>query len=398
MINNSEFHKPKYPDNFYCIDVHMIHSCQNRCSYCFIDFETGNKGQISNETLDNVAEKVEYLTSNPRFLNYYSGITIFFWGGEPTLHPKGIKRLIEKFKDNDRVAFFIYSNGQSIKNVIDLLEQYKNKFAGNGRPKVTIQISYDGIASHDKSRLTSTGKKTALKVKEVIYMLNEKQIPYTTKATLGWNDLNCIYDNYMEYRRMNDHFNGRIGLYCPTLDYSKSPDFSKEQIQNILNTLTEQFKKIAKMEMEYYEQHNEFFFSWLNPSKAICAAGSDMACVSREGKVLVCHGALYSPDSSIHQVNDLSLDNSKFLDNIINNKNNYRKSAQTLPKGCQNCFTHYCMKCNVVKADNSKKTDIFDRWNDYNNDEVQCLVYKHIGKLRLALMQIIEKKKLKDVK
>jgi organic radical activating enzyme len=82
-----------------------------RCTYCFEHGHFDKKQKPSDELTKNIKEKIDYAISNKEFLRNFDGFCINFWGGEPTLNQDFIEELINYYKENNRVHFFIYTNG-----------------------------------------------------------------------------------------------------------------------------------------------------------------------------------------------------------------------------------------------------------------------------------------------
>lgn len=384
--------------SMYHFDVNATTSCNLRCTYCIEHDWFKKKTNTPDENLiRNIKEKTKHMLSSDKFLSKFNSVGIYFWGGEPTLNPELIEELLLEFKDNKFVQFFIYSNGYNIAPVFDLLVKFKDEKIFNGEPKILIQISYDGIASHDTARVNVAGKGTALKVKENLYKVIDAGIPFVIKPTIAYDDLDKISANYSEFRRINDYIVSKNGnfrglvTYTPTIDYLSDHDFTDEQIKNYNLILKEELKKIAKDEISFYKKHKQFFFSWLNPSKAICGAGGGLSVIDLNGDVLVCHGALYEKDRDDHKITNINLSNEEFVSDIVDASTRYDLNKGILSDECKTCFTHYCMKCNVKKHSVSKKEEYFDKWNDFNDQPHLCELFKFLGVFRMSLMRVIEK-------
>lgn len=380
----------------YHLDINSTSSCNMRCTYCFEHGHFDKKQKPSDELTKNIKEKIDYAISNKEFLINFDGFCINFWGGEPTLNQDFIEELINYYKENNRVHFFIYTNGYHFtERFIDFIKQFNGKTVITGEAKVFLQISYDGIASHDLDRIDVGGHGTALKVKENIFKLARENIPFTIQSTLAFKNFDKIKQNYDEFTRMNEMlskiYNGknRDFLYSPTLDYINSNDFDDEHLQQYKAVLKKQLLQITKQEIEYYNKNNMFFFNWLNPSKAICGAGAGLSALDIDGDVIVCHGALYTKDTE-HVLTNVYKSKEEFTNDLLENFFKYSKERFILPDECKSCHAVNCMKCNVKKFELSKKDDYFDKWRDYTDQPQLCDTYKFLGSFRLSLMKIIK--------
>ncbi len=368
----------------------MTEECSLRCSYCIENFNKTKFKKISDGLAKQIIDKFDYLLSNKRFLDNYSGIRIAFWGGEPTTCLENIKKFTGHYKDNDKVSFFMYSNGYEFKNVFSFLEEFKDIKIGN-EPKFLTQISYDGLASHDTDRLTLSGKGSGLKVKQNIFELAKRNIPFIVHPTIAHKNFDKIALNYFEFKRMSDTLNVEIN-YNPTIDYMSKYNFTSDELARIINTLKNEFIKIKDDEVNYYKANGYFRFGWMNPNKAICSAGDGYSGINLDGYLSPCHGVFNEP--SIYDkltFNKVSYSNYKFLTKLLNSSKKYHKIlSNPLPDECKNCLTHYCLKCNSTKCSNSDTKDLKKAWIDYTNQPDLCQIYKFIGKYRIALIKYIE--------
>lgn len=130
---------------FFNIDINTTTKCNLRCSYCVEPFK--DTKDFCGDTLGTFLSEVMELLNSKFISTRYLGITICFWGGEPTTNSNTIKKVIEHFRNEDRVKFLIYSNGYSLDKIKEDLLRYKDVRVLEVHPKVFLQISYDGGAS-----------------------------------------------------------------------------------------------------------------------------------------------------------------------------------------------------------------------------------------------------------
>lgn len=390
MNNQNNTNKP-----FYHFDINTTTKCNLRCTYCIEhDWFIKPEEKQTPEKMEKIVEKIDAMLQSDRFISKHGGIKVNFWGGEPTINPQFIKNMLARYADENRVGFFIYSNGYNIGNIIPLLEENKFKKTSNGQPKIHIQVSYDGEASHNVARLNVKGEGSAKTVKETLTILRDKGLSYDTKATIGFMELDKLYENYKEHRRMSEE-GYNVSAYGPTIDYLSDYEFDPVEMQGFKDTLKSQIFKMAKEEIDFYKKNGRFFFHWLNDQHALCSAGEMISLIDTNGEVLVCHGAIYEENRDDHKLADISQDNEEFINNLMDAAEKYHEARveKPLPIPCQSCHTHYCMKCNVKKASVSEEDDYFDKWTDYTDQDHLCQLFKHLGTLRLAIMKIINNQK-----
>jgi len=364
----------------YNIDLNMTNECNMSCKYCFEP--KNNKGSISEETVDIFINwmKNDFLKSEFFFKNYQM-VNIDFWGGEPTLKHKEIKKIVDSFKNDSRIRFFIYSNGYDLSKIRDLLLNYRNKKAMGNHPKICIQVSYDGIATHDKYRVSKSDEPTSGKVLSSIRWLNVYEIPYVVKSVIKPEDFDFMYENYLDIRNLTYDDSPtffKSQNYFPTIEYYNSENYDEQEVKIHISKLHSALKSILIDEIINITVHGSRpFFSWFSKNKAICGAGQHYIAIDYDGKVYPCHGCFYSKRSE-HLIADINYTSSI---NLIEDKSKiFQEDNKYIPKECEECDALFCMRCNVVKYKNSDKKDYFDMWRDYANQPLLCRYNKEISK------------------
>lgn len=382
--------KTQGPKKLYNFDINMTQACTLRCTYCIQDFNKQKFEKLSPELTKKMIEKFDFLLNSVEFNKHYDGIRISFWGGEPTTNLEGVKEFVEYYRHNPRVCFFMYSNGYKYNHVFDYLETFKYIPNVGSEPKFLTQISYDGMASHDSDRLNLQGKGSAQQVKETVFELAKRNIPFIVHPTIAAKNFDKIAINYFEFKRMSDVLGIELN-YNPTIDYMSKYDFTREQLESLTNTLKEEFLKIRDAEVEFFKRKGYFNFGWMNPNRSICTAGDGYSGIELDGKMYACHGVFSEEYKPNNVLNDINFENVKFTETLIKSSQDHRKIlSENMPKACQECFTHYCLKCNSTKFGISNKETYAERWTDYSCQPGLCHMFKFIGKYRIALMKYIQ--------
>ena len=253
----------------YNIDLTLTDDCNFKCSYCF---EKGYFNKNYFNKYDLLFTKINELLESPFFLNKYDLLSIGFWGGEPTLHEDAIKKIVEYYSNNDKVKFFIYSNGSNIDPYMDILEKHSTKIV-YGHPKLCIQISYDGMPVQDICRKTIENKITSTLVKYAILKLYSKQIPTTIKATITLETLKYLPQTRRDILSLIETTNGknffRSSNYFPTIDYYHIDHYTTEEIEQYYKDFHKSLLEISREEIQYFKKNKRFFFSWFTPNKAL---------------------------------------------------------------------------------------------------------------------------------
>lgn len=372
----------------YSIDLTTTDDCNFNCSYCF---EHGyfNKNYFSQQEL--FITRINELLDSDFFNSDYDLLGIGFWGGEPTLNEKLIKEIVSYYSTNDKVKFFIYSNGSNIEPYMDILQHY-SKQAIHGHPKLCIQMSYDGMPVQDICRKTTDNRLTSNLVRNNILKLYALEIPCVIKSTITPETFKYLPEARRDILALTETVNNknffRSSNYFPTIDYYNLDKYTPEEIEQYYKELKKSLLEIAKEEITFYkENNNRFFFAWFNPNRALCCAGRDMVCINYDGNIFKCHGSVYEDESGEHFLTDLNDDD--FINKLVDSKNLHDKDFHTIPMQCATCEASFCLKCNSVKFNESNKETYIEKWRDYADQPRLCRFYKLNGKIVLAIKELL---------
>jgi uncharacterized protein len=361
----------------YGLEITTTQACNFQCSYCF-----ERNHQPEEQLLDArlIIKRVNQLLEAEWFRKQYSGIKLILWGGEPTMNMPLCKTLMEAFRKNERIAFFLYTNGSTIDNLMPTLRRLKEQpFVKEGMSKVTIQVSYDGNPLHDLNRKDRCGETTSRIVLHAIRELHKYGIEFGLKATLTWKDYKHISESWDDFNMLHRIFGSKI-KYALTVDYY-NVEFSKYK-----NIIEQKLVEIAQKEIKFFKKHGYFLSNIFRSNKAICATGKSMCCIDVNGDVYNCHGSIYSKCSNDFKYTNIFDKN--FINNIQRANKLYRDN-HIEPDECIECIAGACLRCNVKKYEESNKETHLDRWYDYPAQKDLCRYYKLVGKVGAAVESIL---------
>lgn len=368
--------------NLYCIEITTTQMCNLRCSYCFENNSQLNLSNNLKKDFSLLTKRIDDLLSSDWFKNEFDGLEICFWGGEPIINFKMITKILDKYKDNDMVYFFIYSNGTFPKRLFKMFEELKDRPGPPNINKFRFQISYDGNPIHDICRRTVSNKPSSqMVIKNVDYLIN-KGLKIVLKATCPieyikyipecWDDINNLYKKYKK----------NIS-YALTLDYHQT--LSNDDLKKAEKALIE----VAKKEYKFYKEHGHFLSNIFTRNKRLCSSGRNMTAIDVDGKAYFCHGAMYCDKKEDFSFN--SIYDNNFTKNI-------KYMYETIPlakenKICENCVSIMCLKCNIMKYVFSKKTGFVDKFHDFLSQPDHCEYYRIAGRIGRGLLLLIEEDK-----
>jgi sulfatase maturation enzyme AslB (radical SAM superfamily) len=348
--------------------------CNFSCDYCF-EYGTPTKEiNIVEKRINEIIIAIKKILNSEWFKENFDKLVISFWGGEPTLKISVIKTLFDEFTKDKRVRYYIYTNGSNIDKLMPILDRCR-------KDQFEVQVSYDGIPLQSMRRKTKNGTPTTDLVLDGINKLFENDCDFSLKPTITWEDFKFLPEMWENYKDLNEKMKNKIHL-------SLTVDYHKIHFYKFRKMVEETLLIIAKKEMNFYKEHGEFLSNIFSGNKGICSAGKNFFIVDNYANLFTCHGAIYSdifePLGTI------------FDDDLLLNLENTSKAfsdAETIPKECENCVAVTCLRCNVKKAESSKKNSFFERWNDYISQPELCDYYKLTGRIGRAMASLLREEK-----
>ena len=365
--------------NYYTLEVTTTQQCNLRCTYCFEGDELDNPKKPLSALL--VISKVKELLNDLEFIKIYNGITINFWGGEPTLNVEYCQQIIAAFAREHNIEFFFYTNGYSYTNITKILN-YAKMLDVNFK-RIRMQISYDGIWN-DENRVLKNQSGTSEKVMETFSNLFEhyNDIHVSLKSTLPVeklvNDRRSVVENWKYFRALVQNY-GQRACYNPTLEYTNFYKLNEKQIDNMKHQLT----KITRLELEYFEQNGSHVMSWYNVrNRQLCSAGMNIGNIDLDGNITMCHGSLYNDKKDDLIVGNIKGNN--FVKNILDMRSFHfseLKEANNEVTECTNCSATVCYQCPTVNYQHNGKF--------HQPKKDLCSIYKHFGLLSNTLYKYL---------
>lgn len=354
--------------------------CDMGCTYCF-EGEKVDKNKLDAD-LPLIFKRINSILNDETwFKRKYESLSISFWGGEPTLNPQLIIEVMKNYQDNPVIDFHLYTNGFNSKNLDTILANVKSE-------KLNIQVSYDGRLINDKYRLTKNNKSTSNQVLNTIYELAQKGANLSLKSTLPIENMEVLsdtWDDFLYIQNMLWKIDPNLHIsYSPTIDYiTKVADEEKAEA---LKVFRNEFLKIAKKEIAFYEKHNRYLCSWFggDDSRIHCAAGLNMTAIDQRGNMYACHGAIYS--SKKEELINTTIYEDDFLEKVIANSVKFEEPLKKIAPTCRDCVATTCMICPVASHERSQKEDFFEAWTDnwVNN---LCGFFKAFGEIDRAVQR-----------
>jgi len=370
------------------LEINTTKTCNFRCTYCY-EQDMDNHDIVFKDTdpefdFDELVSFIDRIKDSQFLKERYDGLLkICFWGGEPFLRHKLIKRLITYYLNDEQVSFFSYTNGSFIKELFDILE-----LVNYDRDKFSFQISYDGHEVHKKNRKTLADEETVYMVyKNILEVQRNFDQSISLKPTIPMGEdfqlLVSAYKDYIKlYYYMKDVMKVDVSnfYFKPTPSGAHKPSSKDSVLENkemYYNTLEE----VAKIEQLFLKAEGRHFFDWFRPVVSICGAGRGLITLDRDYKIYTCHNFLYYEEDQIkgHVLFDKERDNDD-LEVLFKNLSMFSNCSlckeQKPTQKCKDCDVHYCIRCNTAVFASSERADFLERWTDYGAQNDICELWK----------------------
>ena len=366
--------------------------CNFHCTYCYEQGQFEDK-EISKEDTE---EFLDFLIEQSKD----HSIALTFIGGEPTLS-KNTTYLLQKMipylenKSLDIQKFHIITNGSSFSMIEKLFgEEFLSKF----KHLIEVQVSYDGKAIHDLTRIqrTSSGVKgTADKVKNTIELLLGNGYRVSIKSTLDINHLDKVPEVLREFRELNLKYKNYLDkefFYSPTEDKGTISKMKPEEIQKLLKSSFKEIIEEEKINLRVFGRPLTSWFrnySYEQPAK-FCPAGIQLYAVNYKLEMGFCHHMDYISDkNNLMKYGTIDKESRENTLKNFNKMKEFYKSKENVfleNEACKNCEAVYCMKCPIEQYsmmdehDKISRDSLEDMYKEYYYDSL-CFYYKEISKI-----------------
>lgn len=336
------------------IDINVTSTCNLACTYCSEGYECGLSTAFEENTsvtLDNIEEFMSKLSDPKR--------DIYFWGGEPFINWEFCKGVIEKYKHDPNYTFFFYTNGVYLRKYMKQLVELTKELGD----RLQFQISYDGKAVNDRTRVDKSGNVSSELVKANFLAARENGLNVRMKSVLTAENFHLIYEAFLDVYELT-------GSYFPTPDlYSQ---LTEEEFYPRLEVLKQGLSKIAKY--IYTNKLKPEVFAWFQQSRPLCSAGIKYVSVDLNGDISPCHGCMYK-ESHAHVMGNINT--TPNIDELIQERSAmYKDALKNQPLDCMSCDSQFCMKCNAATFEKSEKETYLEKWSDHTSNWQVCKVFK----------------------
>lgn len=309
------------PDN---IKITLITTtdCNLRCKYCHMNGgDKANKRYMDPKVAIDAIDGMIKLKPNAR------EIYVTFFGGEPTLNMKTVKRVVNFIKSTQlKARFHISTNG--------IFSEATLKYFSDN--KFDITISADGVPKvNNRYRIFPNGTGTAEKIEETIKQFVRRKLHFNVRMSVAKH-------NVINIPQAIEYFSS-LGVRFIHLELIKEEGRAKRKgiRPPHLKTYLKYFKQgIKECEEKKVFILNSSLMNLLTPSTYFCSsAKGDMYVITPEGKISLCYEIQNSsPDYFDFIVGEVNGDGIKINDASLNKMCSINVNRLA---SCEGCFARY---------------------------------------------------------
>lgn len=310
-----QFYKSAFDSSILGLTICPTLCCNLACTYCY---ENKNQSSMSDQTIDNMIEFLKKVANNTKHLS------VTWYGGEPLLDKKVIKKInekIQKFVQDKNITYDAYMISNCLlldeKN-IDILSELKIR---------EIQVTLDGTEEfHDKRRIGKNGEPTFKRTIEKIKLLNKNNISVSLR-------INVDNENVVSLDRLMKIISDegiKANVYLGHIQANTEACKSNE---NICMNKTEFYDLNFDFINKNKEKYKDLVFNEPVPTKknVFCGANKEFSFViDANGNVYKCWNEVGQKNLSIYNVNDTKNVN---YENLLR----YEKINPFENKKCRKC-------------------------------------------------------------
>lgn len=297
------------------ICLHVAHSCNLRCKYCFAEegsYNSDDKDIMSRET---ARQAIDFLIENS---GDRKNLEVDFFGGEPLLNWDTVKETVKYGLERGQqtgknLRFTLTTNGVLLNDeVID----FSNKYMSN------VVLSLDGRPEvNDKMRITPKGKGSYDLIIEGFKKLAEsrEQKNYYVRGTYTSENL----DFFNDIVHMADLGFKELSMEPVVTADNTYYEIRKENLPEIY----EQYDKLAKEMLKRKKEGNPFNFYHYNVDlkggpcivKRVsgCGVGTEYVAITPDGDIYPCHQFVGDKDYKLGNL-DKGIENNEILSQFLN--------------------------------------------------------------------------------
>lgn len=271
------------------LEILITSECNLRCKYCFEDKENKN-----NLDVDKLIDILRWGTPQT---------SVYIFGGEPLANINGLEKLLNYFKEEDRLfgndKEKLISSCRGITTNGTLIKKNRKFIKENN---IDCQISIDGCEDSCNSRVFPNGKPAFDKIKESIDFCNENKINYSMHGVFSKDNIEyfhesvkfffeCYKKREISFNRINPIDNAILSMMSNWAQIV----FEDEWNDSDIDIFIEQNYRVA----EWINENNElsktqkiklFNVLFSNCDRGgSCGAGVGLAIIDENMKIFPCH-------------------------------------------------------------------------------------------------------------
>ena len=375
--------------------LYVTEGCNLRCRYCFNRDELFRSARVLDiPSLYRIVDSFLALVGgepdspDPR---------IVLFGGEPTLHPEVIDRVLSYTHQRDqRVRFLLITNGTRLGELSSLLSRWAREY------HFRVQLSIDAVPGEESERASTIGRhRYDEALRTGIGVLKRDAVPFSIRATLTPAVLHRYAATYRSFVALYD----RLSTIAPSI--TMMPDFVRSsweavderaisrQAREIVAYAVKEFRGRGRLLTPYFMQRawrtvvNRERGVELNVGSAVCGFAHSLVGVAPDGEAYACHRGYGVQSLRVGNLCRGEFDFSRWeaLRSVVNSRAFTRPGKGVPVSRCRECSLRYacaavCPAESVLSSDGVPQlrcNSVLYRFQRSFLDEVERTVWSARG-------------------
>ncbi|UCG56254.1 MAG: radical SAM protein [Phycisphaerales bacterium] len=159
--------------------------CNMKCPYCFV-YPVRQTCEMTPSVARNAVQSLRRQVEGH--------LTIYLWGGEPTLNPHALFAACSEGQKYEKTTLVLTTNGVFSDDILKELLNFEN---------LHYQLSYDGRNAQNSQKLLISGGKSLRSVEEKVYSIVHRGRGLNLRTTVTRDNLNELYDIFSSVVKLN---------------------------------------------------------------------------------------------------------------------------------------------------------------------------------------------------
>jgi len=350
---------------------YLTEACNLRCSYCFNPEGIFKKPRVLG--FDDFRTMFDTILMYRNASSASSDMHIVLFGGEPTLQPDLLKKIVEySFESTSgHVRYQLITNGVTLSLIGPLISDLVARY------KLRIQLSIDGDPAFPSARTENINHAFYEKsLRAAFDYLFKNSLPFTIRATLVPGSIPKYFSNFRfflsQYER-NPKLRPSINIFPEFVHSEWTPDdytALESEVERIVHFLKETYRTkgvlldegFTSRALKVLERRGRSQGANEIQGGSFCGFSKSICAVSPDGDIYSCHRVYDMPEMKFGNLMAGDIDTGKMeaVGAVMNNRMHQEPHPETGLSDCGECkIRHNCLavcpaECIVHSGDEPK--------------------------------------------